>query len=174
VAGQQAEHRHRLQLRELAEDLLLGASRQLSRRFNHQLHELMSKTLPLFTEGRYQHLQIDEQLTVRAFSREKQDFLDLDEISSGTQRQIMLALRLALSQELVNRVVQGPQFVFLDEPFAFFDEQRTRAALAVLPTLSAEITQVWVVSQAFPEELPLARRIRCERDRDARIEGWEA
>ncbi len=57
--------------------------------------------------------------------------MDLAEISSGTQRQMMLALRLALSRELINRAVKLRQFLFLDEPFAFFDDERTRSALSV-------------------------------------------
>ncbi|KOR28466.1 hypothetical protein TI03_04665, partial [Achromatium sp. WMS1] len=89
-----------------AEELLQGAMRHLSHRFNHHLRGLAGKTLPMFTENRYQHLQIDEDLTVRAFSNAKRDFMELDEISSGTQRQVMLALRLSLSQQLIGRVVQ--------------------------------------------------------------------
>jgi exonuclease SbcC len=103
------------------------------------------------------------------FSHEKRDYLDLDEISSGTQRQIMLALRLALAQELVNSAELGRQFVFLDEPFAFFDDQRTRTSLKVLPRLSDELSQVWVCSQELPEDAELARHIRCARERDAVI-----
>jgi exonuclease SbcC len=120
--------------------------------------------LPLFTEGRYEHLQIDEDLSVRVFSNEKRDFMDLEEISSGTQRQIMLAVRLALSQELVNSATVGKQFVFLDEPFAFFDQERTRRALGVLPDLSEEITQIWIVAQSFPADQTFDVPIACSRD----------
>lgn len=144
--------RSRIATRELASELLAGANRHMSMEFNNDVRDLVSRTLPLFTEGRYEHLQIDENMTVSVFSGEKRDFLDLEEISSGTQRQIMLALRLALSQELVNRSVEGRQFVFLDEPFAFFDEARTINSLKVLPELSDEITQIFVVAQEFPEE----------------------
>ncbi|MCU7809809.1 MAG: ATPase, partial [Candidatus Thiodiazotropha sp. (ex Notomyrtea botanica)] len=132
-----------------------------------KLRGLVSKTLPLFTENRYEHLQIDDDLSVRAFSSEKRDFMDLDEISSGTQRQIMLAVRLALSQELVERTVKGNQFLFLDEPFAFFDEHRTRSALTVLPTLSEELNQIWIIGQAFSDDLKFDRHIQCERNRDS-------
>jgi exonuclease SbcC len=160
------EHQRRIRVRELANDLLLSAARHLSHRFNHNLRGLVGKTLPLFTEGRYEHLQIDEDLSVHAFSNEKRDFMDLDEISSGTQRQIMLALRLALSQELINRVVKSNQFSFLDEPFAFFDDRRTRSSLAVLPRLSDDITQIWVVAQQFPKDVVFDRHIECERKSD--------
>lgn len=162
--SQLAQHQRRIQERELANELASSAIRFISHRFNHHLRELVSRALPLFTESRYQHLQINQDLSVRAFSNEKRDFLDLDEISSGTQRQIMLALRLALTQGLIDRLDLGRQFLFLDEPFALFDEARTRNALVALPKLSAEVSQIWVIAQQFPEDLPLAARIRCTRE----------
>lgn len=142
----------KIDVRKLANELLSGANEHLSMRFNNDVRDLVSRTLPLFTEGRYEHLQIDKNMVVSVFSGEKRDFLDLEEVSSGTQRQIMLALRLALSQELVNRSVEGEQFLFLDEPFAFFDEARTKNSLKVLPDLSEDINQIFVVGQEFPEE----------------------
>jgi exonuclease SbcC len=162
-------HQQQVDVRERALELLLGARRHLSHRFNRDLQELVGGTLPLFTEGRYEHLQIDEDLTVRAFSSEKRDFINLEEISSGTQRQIMLAVRLALSQELVNRTTTRKQFVFLDEPFAFFDQERTRSALDVLPQLSEQITQVWITAQQFPEEQSLALAIGCSREQQSLV-----
>ena len=149
---------------EMAQELLHGAICQLSQSFNHHLRKMACKTLPLFTDGRYEHLQIDEDLNVRAFSSEKHDFMELDEISSGTQRQIMLAVRLALSQELVDRAGMNHQFLFLDEPFAFFDESRTRNSLAVLPKLSEALSQIWVVAQHFPEDSRFALHIKCARE----------
>ncbi|MEJ1355099.1 MAG: AAA family ATPase [Candidatus Sedimenticola sp. (ex Thyasira tokunagai)] len=159
-----ADHERRVQLRELAMELLEGSCRHLSQRFNRDLRDLVGKTLPMFTDNRYEHLQIDEELTVRVFSSDKRDFLDLEEISSGTQRQIMLALRLALVQKLVNSTQGGRQFLFLDEPFAFFDEERTRNALKALPELSNEISQIWIVAQTFPKDQTFDLTVSCERD----------
>jgi exonuclease SbcC len=158
------EIRHRIHVREIAEELIRSAARNFSQQFNHDLRELASRTLPLFTEGRYEHLNIDTELNVRAFSSEKRDYMNLDEISSGTQRQIMLAVRLALSQELVNTTSSGNQFIFLDEPFAFFDQTRTRNAMSILPDLSDEITQVWVIAQEFPEDTASQMEIACSRE----------
>ncbi len=166
-----AGYRRRVDLRELSRELLAGASRSMSQRFNHELRNLVGRTLPLFTDGRYEHLQIDEDLQVRVFSNEKRDYMDLDEISSGTQRQIMLALRLALAQELVNSTALGKQFVFLDEPFAFFDDERTRTSIKVLPRLSDELSQVWISSQAFPLDAEFALHIRCARQLDGIAEA---
>jgi exonuclease SbcC len=159
-------HRRRMESRERALELLVGAARSLSQRFNRDLQDLAARTLPLFTEGRYEHLRIDQELRVSAFSGEKRDFIDLEEISSGTQRQIMLAVRLALSQELVNRAATGRQFIFLDEPFAFFDQERTANALRVFPDLSDELTQCWIVAQQFPPDQRFALAIGCDRDQE--------
>ena len=158
---------HRIQVRDIADELIVAAGRHFSQRFNKDLRELASRTLPLFTEDRYEHLHIDNDLNVRAFSSLKRDYMDLDEISSGTQRQIMLAVRLALSQELVNTTGSGDQFIFLDEPFAFFDETRTRNAMAILPKLSEEIRQIWVIAQEFPEDTQYDRDIVCSREFDS-------
>ncbi len=152
----------RMEVRQLAGDLLAGAIHYISQRFNTEVRNLCADSLPRFTNGRYQHLQIDQDLKVRAFSNEKRDFMDLDEISSGTQRQIMLAVRMALSQKLVNSVIQGPQMLFLDEPFAFFDEARTASALAVLPQVSRDFTQIWVTSQSFPADSRFDLVIQCD------------
>jgi exonuclease SbcC len=160
------QRQQHIQVCDLADELIKGTAREVSHQFNRKLRGLVSKTLPLFTENRYEHLQIDDDLTVRAFSSEKRDFMDLDEISSGTQRQIMLAVRLALSQELVGRAVKGGQFLFLDEPFAFFDEKRTRSSLTVLPTLSEELNQIWIVAQDFADDLKFDLHLQCDRDAD--------
>ncbi len=150
--------------REVAIRLLTGASHHLSLRFNHVIREHVGMTLPLFTEGRYEHLEIDNEMTIQVFSNEKRGYLDLDEISSGTQRQIMLAVRLALSQELASRRVKSNQFLILDEPFAFFDQERTIHSLAVLPELSEDLPQIFVTSQVFPEGSRFQLEITCTRE----------
>ena len=159
--------------RRRAIELIDGAAAEFSHEFNGKIREMMAHTLPVFTQGHYEHLRIDPDLTVRIFSSDKRDFLDLDEVSSGTQRQIMLALRLALSQKLLNRRVKGPQFAFLDEPFAFFDEERTRFALKTLSSLSERLTQIWIVAQSYPQgaDVAFAMSIQCSRDKDFLKEG---
>jgi exonuclease SbcC len=158
------EREHRVRVRNVGISLLESASRERSHQFNKEVRSLAGRALPRFTEDRYQHLQIDENLSVRVFSNDKHDFMDFDEISSGTQRQIMLAVRLALSQELISSTIGGAQFVFLDEPFAFFDEQRMLKTLHALPQLSDELAQIWVIAQQLPEAARVDAHIRCSRD----------
>ncbi|KOR27267.1 hypothetical protein TI03_07250, partial [Achromatium sp. WMS1] len=78
------------------------------------------------------------------------------------------------SQQLIGRVVQEKQFIFLDEPFAFFDEARTCNALTALPQLSKDITQIWVVAQQFPEDIEFKRTIRCQQNCDEYCDAAES
>ncbi len=150
------------ELRDVARHLLNGAEKHVIKRFNADLREFAARTLPLFTSNRYEHLRVEGDLNVRVFSNRKRDFMDLAEISAGTQRQIMLALRLALAKELADTTVVGRQFMFLDEPFAFFDQTRTRDTLKVLPSISEKLSQVWVVNQEFSDEHPFALHLCCK------------
>ena len=65
----------KLGLREKAIELLAGASKHFSSKFNRDIRDLMSSTLPVFTQGRYEHLQVEPDLGVRIFSSDKRDFL---------------------------------------------------------------------------------------------------
>ncbi len=158
--------------RSLAKELLEGAARNLSQRFSEGLRDMVSHALPQFTEGRYEFIEVDEGLQVRVYSGDKRNLLDLDEISNGTQRQIMLALRLGLSQELVARLVRDDQFVFLDEPFAFFDSRRMRGALKNLSELGGDLTQYWIVAQRFPQDSPIGLEIACGQHPDSLTIGF--
>jgi len=129
--------------------------------FNKNIADISADTLPKFTEGRYSEVSIAEDLSVKVYSDEKKDYMDFDEISSGTQRQIMLALRMAMSEELATNTGNTEQFIFLDEPFAFFDQKRTVSTLRALPDVSKVISQVWVVAQEFPSDVTVNKAIVC-------------
>ena len=129
--------------------------------FNKNIAEISANTLPKFTEGRYSKVSIAEDLSVKVYSDDKKGYMDFDEISSGTQRQIMLALRMAMSEELAINTGNKEQFIFLDEPFAFFDQERTQSTLKALPDVSKVITQVWVVAQEFPANVKVDKAIVC-------------
>ena len=136
-------------------EMLQRVSSKSIANFNQSITDSAAKSLPRFTENRYKKIKINDDLSVEVFSDEKQDFIAYDEISSGTQRQIMLALRMGMSEQLAINAGNSKQFVFLDEPFAFFDHQRTISTLDALPDVSDVVSQIWVTSQEFPEELTL-------------------
>ncbi|MGD8234853.1 MAG: AAA family ATPase [Chromatiales bacterium] len=156
------ENSRNVRVRALANQLIEGSMERVAKRFNRELRDGAGDILPRLTQNSYQHLKLDNELDVQVFSAEKGDFMEFDEISSGTQRQVLLAVRLSMSQALARDVVKGDQFLFLDEPFAFFDEERTTHSLKTMHDMS-HLPQIWIIAQEFPGESDFARKISCSR-----------
>lgn len=154
-------HTRNIKVQNMAIDLLRNSAKEFTDAFNNSITKASAKILPFFTNDHYSNVKVDEDLNIAVFSKEKNDFMDFDEISSGTQRQIMLALRIAMSEELAKTNDNNQQFIILDEPFAFFDNKRTTATLEKLPEVSDIISQVWVASQEFPDGTHADKEITC-------------
>ena len=150
-----------IDIQSMAIDMLKRAADDSITLFNNNIADISAKALPVFTEGCYSEIKISEDLSVQVYSDGKKDYMDFDEISSGTQRQIMLALRMAMSEELSKNTGNEKQFIFLDEPFAFFDQSRTISTLNGLPEVSDVITQIWMVAQEFPDGANADKVINC-------------
>jgi len=169
AAGLQArieDLRKDIAVRKLGCELIEGACRRIYGRFHRELRRFVSRILPHLTEDRYEQLEVDDDLRVRVFCKEKNDFVGLAEISNGTHRQLMLCVRLALSQALIASSSKAAQFIFFDEPFAFFDEQRMAKAIDVLGRISPQIKQVWLASQKFDRHASFDLTIECDVDGD--------
>ncbi|MBF0402061.1 MAG: AAA family ATPase [Magnetococcales bacterium] len=169
LAAERLRQSHQIAVRRIACTLLRGACKGLSIRFNQELRRFIAKAAPLFTQGRYQHLRIDEQLQVAAFSTAKNDFVDFDEISTGVRYQLLLAVRMALAQALAARVGRAQQFIVLDEPFVFFDRQRIRESLDALLRVSDQISQVWVIAQEYEAALAEDLHLSCLTEEDSLV-----
>ena len=156
------DNSQQIKVRALAIQLLDGGIERIAKKFNRELRDGAGNILPNLTQGQYQHIKLDDDLDVQLFSSKKGDFLEFDEVSSGTQRQVLLAVRLSMSQALADDALKGNQFLFLDEPFAFFDQERTSQSLKSLATLE-HLPQIWIIAQEFPEDAEFARHIDCKR-----------
>ncbi len=54
------------------------------------------------------------------------------------------------------------QMLFLDEPFAFFDPERTNNTLhSLAETSKGAVSQIWLTAQTKPEGVKLAHVIHC-------------
>ena len=160
--SQIATYQHDLQVKAKASELLRQASQFSIARFNQIVQQRCQGLLSDFTQSHYNSLEINNDFALRVLSDEKGDYLDFDEISLGTQRQISLAMRMALGNSLVETNDTESQFIFLDEPFAFFDNERTFAALQSLQEATlGYLKQAWVTMQEAPEEVPVAKLIQC-------------
>ncbi|MBF0181156.1 MAG: AAA family ATPase [Magnetococcales bacterium] len=160
---------HAIAVRRIARELLKGTCIGLSAHFNQELHRFIASTAPLFTQGRYRHLRLDDDLDVSVFSEAKNDFVRMEEVSTGVRRQLNLAIRMALAQALALRC-GGLHAIALDEPFAYYDRQRFRESLDALLRISDKITQIWVVGQEFDTEASATGLyIQCILDQDTLV-----
>ena len=166
LAAQKAQQQEQREVLGLARQLCLETCRGVYKRFNAVLGQYTGAVIPRLTGERYRQMQISDDLVARVFCQDKNDFADLAELSSGTQGQIMLALRLSLAKALVEIGGLGEQFIVLDEPFAFFDRERAREALQSLPRADKHLRQIWLIGQEFDDTRPFHAHIICSRDSD--------
>ena len=171
LATQTSRHEEHIDTLKLSQYLLRETCRNIYGRFNQVLSKYTGKVMPKLTDNRYKQMQIGEDLGVRVFSQDKNDFGELEEFSSGTQRQMLLAVRLAMSKALIEAVEQNRQFIILDEPFAFFDRERIRATLAALPKVDKHLDQIWIITQEFEDLSPFTLHIECSRESEEMIVG---
>ena len=185
MAAEKARCAEQAETGDLARRLLHGACRDLYRHFNQALAEHVGVMMARLTDNRYRRIRLggdddrdhsddddygdggDDRagdLGARVFCQDKNDFADLGALSSGTQRQILLCLRLGLAKALIESGKLGRQFIMLDEPFAYFDRERVRATLAALPRVDSQLRQIWVSAQEFEDLRPFQLHIACSRD----------
>lgn len=162
-----AEHKHQINVRRKALQLIHKASQHSIRSFNRIVHERCRTLLSDFTQSHYKDLEIDTDFTLKVLSEEKGGYLEMEEISAGTQRQIALAMRVSLANTLAESTDADGQFMFLDEPFAFFDPERTTATINRLyESTDGNLSQIWVIVQGMPQGLDAAFMINCRMDSD--------
>lgn len=157
------EHERREQVvTNTAIDLLQRDASHSIERFNQLVKTRCPELLQRFTQSHYKSLEILPDFSLKVLSEEKGDFLDFNEISTGTQRQVALAMRIALANALADATKTDQQMLFLDEPFAFFDPERTNNTLhSLAETSKGAISQIWLTAQTKPEGIKLAQVIHC-------------
>ncbi|WP_313130310.1 ATP-binding protein [Anaerocolumna sp.] len=95
--------------------------------FGGKLNELVSGLAGVITEGKYSNIKVDEKMNIKV--DQQNNYIILDKLSSGTIGQLYLALRLAISDLVYGKDVMP---ILLDDCFALYDDNRTKAALKYL------------------------------------------
>lgn len=103
------------------------AQRELQRRFAPKITEEARKILVTLTDGRYDRLLLNQDLTLAAGAVGEDTLRPLLWRSDGTGDQLYLALRLAVSRILLP---EAP--LIFDDAFTRFDDRRLAAALDLL------------------------------------------
>lgn len=157
-----SHERRQLVVFNTAIDLIKRNAHNSIERFNKLILTQCPEFLYRFTRGHYKNLVIKPDFSIKVMAEEKGDYLDFSEISAGTQRQIAMAMKIALASALTDTTKTDHQFLFLDEPFAFFDTERTEETLLSFEqTSKSNISQIWLTAQAFPSAVKFARVIQC-------------
>ncbi len=123
-------------LLKITREMLREAHRQTLTRAADVLNKELGNYVSMMTDGRYQEVQIDEEdLTMRTFSPEKLDWVDVRELSRATQDQFYISARLALVK-LITGGKKPP--ILLDDPFVNFHPKRLERVIALLRQLSRD------------------------------------
>ncbi|MCA9381814.1 hypothetical protein KC660_00205, partial [Candidatus Dojkabacteria bacterium] len=100
---------------------------------NQKLKVFIEDHLPKLTDGKYEKVELDEDLKIQIFSNEKNDFVYPEELSAGTVDLIYLLARLAII-EMIDHEGNSP--LIFDDPFVTFDRQRLLATKSLLQEIS--------------------------------------
>ena len=113
----------------LAKEILNNAYEKMKNSVTPKFTENLSCNISNITKGKYNKVMFneDEGLIVEL---ENGDYVPVNRFSIGTIDQLYLSLRLSMIDELSDESVP----VFLDEAFAFYDDERLKNILEYLST----------------------------------------
>lgn len=111
----------------IAQETLAEAQNRLQRRFAPRIVRRAEDLMGRMTGGRYQRLSLGEDFSIRSGAEGEDTLQSVLWRSDGTADQLYLALRLAVSGE----VMPGSPLI-LDDALVRFDDRRLKAALDIL------------------------------------------
>jgi len=120
------------------------AERTTMRTATRYLETRMVADVVRITRGRYRRIRVDDRtMDIRVFAPEKGDWVDVGELSQGTEDQIYLAARLGLV-----RLVTGDRRppLILDDPFVTFDDERAVLALDMLHEIARDFQIIYLTT----------------------------
>ncbi|MGH7754908.1 MAG: ATP-binding protein, partial [Vulcanimicrobiaceae bacterium] len=122
---------------ELAAETIEKHTRDAHRKFARRLEDYAAATLARITDGRYAELRVDPStLTIKARIPETGEIVEVDRLSTGTRIQVHLIVRLAIAKMLAEGLEPLP--LVLDDPFAFWDEERIARGFPILSAAAAD------------------------------------
>ncbi len=102
--------------------------------FGDNLNRSISAKVNEITAGKYSGIVMDEQMAVKVVS--KNGYIPLEKLSAGTNCQVYLAVRMAMTELFFGSQTMPLLF---DDTFALYDDERTTAALAYLAGTGRQI-----------------------------------
>lgn len=133
------------ELRTRLTEVMEGFKLDLISRIRPLLSDRASEMLSQITDGKYPKIELDEDYDMRV--EDNGESFSTERFSGGETDLANLCLRVAISMELAERS-GGEQisFIALDEIFGSQDEERKRAILDALQTLSGRFRQILLIT----------------------------
>jgi DNA repair exonuclease SbcCD ATPase subunit len=127
----------RLTVYQLTREVIEEAKEQTMRSARDELEPRIGAYFRRITQDRYTQVEADDDLNLKVFSQEKEDWTapESGELSRGTVDQLYLAARLALL-DLLYRDTNPP--LLLDDPFVKFDPDRCKRAVMLCKEIAQE------------------------------------
>jgi DNA repair exonuclease SbcCD ATPase subunit len=123
---------------ELARDTIDSRTREAHHKFARRLADYASSTFARVTADRYNDVRVDPTtLSVNVRVPETGDLVAVDRLSAGTREQAYLVVRLAMMRMFSEGVETAP--LLLDDPFAFWDEERIERCFPILETFARDV-----------------------------------
>lgn len=117
----------------LAKEVLLEAYEEMKNSVTPKFTENLSKNISKITNGKYNRVIFNETEGLIA-ELKSGDYVSANRFSVGTIDQLYLSLRLSMVDELSDESVP----IFLDEAFAFYDDERLENVLLYLSSRFAD------------------------------------
>lgn len=120
--------------------------RYVARHVGPLLAETTERMLSQVTNGKYDHVQFDENYGIEVFDGD--EAFPLGGFSGGERDVVALCARLALSEVVGSAALRPPRFLVLDEVFGSLDSDRRAQLLETLGTLAYEghFRQMFIIS----------------------------
>ena len=107
----------------------------------------IDQILPQITDGRYERLEITEDLQFKAYSLDAGESKPRNVFSGGTQDQFLIALRLAFTESILDSRVKADKYaLMMDECTASSDEVRKQGIFDALEAMKTTFSQIFVIS----------------------------
>lgn len=114
--------------KEVLEEAYLEMKKNVVPRFNENLSSSISKV----SNGKYRNVSVQEGVIVENIDGK---YISAENLSIGTVEQIYLLLRLSV----INEIAKEKLPIFLDEAFAYYDDDRLKSALQFLTNCGHQI-----------------------------------
>ncbi len=129
---------------EITRQVLEEGHKQTLSRAADVLEKELCKHISTITDGRYNQVKIEQtkdlDLSIQTYSPEKQDWVNVSELSRATQDQFYICARFAL----VNIITEGKKPpLLLDDPFVNFHPKRLQRTIPLLQEL-AKVNQILI------------------------------